>query len=132
MRKSFLIVFLVLTCLWVSAQTSPTVDVYYFHITKRCNTCLTIEDLVNKTIQGNHAEALKNGSLKLHVLNCELPENKAISEKYLAYGSTLAITRTIGGKESSEDITGWAFQKAGAPEIFMSELSTKITEALKP
>jgi len=126
----FLLIGLFLT-VSVFAQNNVQVDVYYFHITHRCNTCISIEAQVKKTLDTHFAAQLQDGSVKLHVINCELPENKVISEKYLAYGSTLAITRTVQGKEIVEDITGWAFQKVHTPEVFISELKAKIDEAIK-
>lgn len=114
------------------SQSNVKIDVYYFHITNRCNTCTSIEAQVKKTINTHFTAQVQSGNLVLHILNCELPENKAIAEKYLAYGSTLAITRTFNGKEATEDITGWAFQKVHTPEVFVSELKSKIDLAFKP
>lgn len=113
------------------AQNTGKVDIYYFHITHRCNTCTSIEAQVRKTLDTHFATQQQDGTITLHVLNCELPENKAISDKYLAYGSTLALTSWPGGKESIEDITGWAFQKINNPELFISELKAKIEETMK-
>jgi hypothetical protein len=116
------------------AQDNPKgglhVDVYYFHVTNRCHTCLSIEEYVRATLDTYFKSQMEDDKLSLHVLNCELPENKTIAEKYLAYGSTLAITRVQNGKESTEDITGWAFQKAGNKELFISELKAKIEWSL--
>lgn len=113
------------------AQDNAAVDVYYFHITQRCNTCISIEAQVKKTLDTHFAVQQQEGLVKLHIINCELPGNKVISEKYLAYGSTLAITCYPGGKESIEDITGWAFQKVHTPDVFVTELKARIETALK-
>ena len=105
--------------------------VLYFHITNRCNTCTTIETLVRKTIFENFKTEVDSGIINLSIINCELPENKVISEKYDAYGATLAITFIDGAKEKSEDLSNWAFQKVNKEDIFISELKNKITELLK-
>lgn len=105
--------------------------VLYFHITNRCNTCRGIEAAVRKTVKENFQTELDSGIIDLYILNCELPENKVISEKYDAYGATLAVTRIENGKESTEDITNFAFAKIHDETIFITELKTKIQELIK-
>ena len=107
------------------------VKVLYFHITNRCNTCRSIEAAVKKTINENFKTELDSGIVDLYILNCELPENKTISEKYDAYGATLAVTKIDGDKEKTEDLTSFAFAKIHDETIFISELKTKIQELLK-
>ena len=107
------------------------VKVLYFHITNRCHTCFSIEAAVRKTITDNFKSKLDSGIIDLYIMNCELPENKAISEKYDAYGATLALTKVNGSKEETEDITNFAFAKIHDEAIFISELKTKIETFLK-
>jgi len=106
--------------------------VMYFHITNRCHTCRSIEKLVRETIDSTFTEQLKNGVIDLYILNCELPENTALAQKYDAYGATFAITAYNLGKEGKiEDLSNWAFQKVYSPEIFKRELIEKINEKIK-
>jgi hypothetical protein len=105
--------------------------ILYFHITNRCNTCRSIEAAVRKTISANFKTELDSGIIDLYVVNCELPENKIISEKYDAYGATLAVTQMIGGKEATQDLTTFAFAKIHDEAIFISEFKAKIEELIK-
>ena len=107
------------------------VKVLYFHITNRCHTCFSIEAAVRKMINENFKNELNNGTIDLYILNCELPENKTISEKYEAYGATLAVTKMDGGKEKTEDLTNFAFAKIHDENVLISELKSKISELLK-
>jgi len=107
------------------------VKVLYFHITNRCHTCFSIEAAVRKTINENFKNELNNGTIDLYILNCELAENKIISEKYEAYGATLAITKMDEGKEKTEDLTNFAFAKIHEESVFISELKSKISELIK-
>jgi hypothetical protein len=108
------------------------VKVLYFHITNRCNTCMSIEINVRKTIFENFKTQLDNGEVDLYIVNCELPANKVLSEKYNAYGATFAITTYKDGIElTTEDLSNWAFKKAAKQEVFVSELKDKINELLK-
>jgi len=107
------------------------VKLLYFHITNRCNTCYSIEEAVRKTVFENFKTELDSGIVDLYILNCELPENKIISEKYQAYGATMAVTKIDGDKEKTEDLTSFAFSKIHDQDIFVSELKSKIQELLK-
>jgi hypothetical protein len=107
------------------------VKVLYFHITNRCNTCRSIEAAVRKTISLNFKTELDSGIVDLYIVNCELPENKTISEKYQAYGATLALTKVNGVKEKTDDLTNFAFSKIHDEAVFIEELKQKIQELLK-
>lgn len=108
------------------------VKVLYFHITNRCNTCMSIEMNVRKTVFENFQTQLDNGVIDLYIVNCELPANKVLAEKYNAYGATFAMTTYKDGKElESEDLSNWAFKKAAKQDVFVSELKDKINELLK-
>lgn len=106
--------------------------VYYFHITDRCSTCHSIELNFKKVLFDNFQKEIKEGIIDFYVLNCELPENKVLVDKFYAYGSTLVYTVFENGKEkSSEDISSWAFQKVHKPDIFAQELIEKINSVIR-
>ena len=108
------------------------VQVLYFHITDRCNTCRSIEANVRKTIDAYFQKELKSGELDLYILNCELQKNDSLVKIYDAYGATLAITPCVKGKAGKiEDITTWAFQKVHNSDVFLSELKEKIEKYIK-
>ncbi len=112
--------------------TNLKLKVLYFHITNRCMTCRGIEANVRKTLDEQFRNEVETGVIDLYIMNCELPENKDLVEKYEAYGATLAITSFQNGKEQkTEDLTNWAFQKAHDPELFVSELKSKINEYIQ-
>ena len=142
MKKiSLLIIAITFAVQGFSQQTGDTVisnnpqnlklKVFYFHITHRCNTCYSIETNIRKTLTDYFANKVGTGIIDLYVLNCELPENKKLVEKYDAYGATLALTTCRDGKDqSTEDLTGWAFKTINKPELFISELKSKIEELI--
>jgi hypothetical protein len=143
MKKIILIIIaIILTFPAFSQQNGDTIissnpanlklKVFYFHITNRCHTCTSIEANVRKTINENFLNQLETGTIDLYIMNCELPENQFLVKKYDAYGATLALTSYTNGKEQkTEDLTNWAFQKIHSPEVFISELKSKIEEYLK-
>lgn len=106
------------------------VDVYYFHATNRCPTCEAIERETKKTIQGSFAEQYENGTVKLHILNLDDKDNKALVNKYGIYGSSLILVPANGGEVVN--LTNKAFLYALDHSFaFRKELRTKLNEILK-
>jgi len=115
---------------FLMAQT-PTqkLDVIYFHATRRCPTCMAIEENTRKTLDTYFSNQLKNGTIKLTVINVDEDKNKAIAEKYEVTGSALFLTKTSNGKQSKKDMTDFAFSYArNNPDKFISDLKDKINE----
>lgn len=139
MKKSAILLFIVALVGLnpnVSAQaksaTKPVLEVYYFHATNRCPTCISIEANTKKTLETSFANELKEGKIKFTILNSDEDKNKALCEKYEAYGATLILVKYLNGKETSENMTNFAFSysrnQAGK---FMDGLKVKIEEMIK-
>ncbi len=120
-------------CSMLMAQNPvQKLDVLYFHATRRCPTCMAIEENTKKTLDTYFSAQLKNGSVKFTIINVDDSKNKAIAEKYEATGSALFLTKTMGGKESKDDLTEFAFANArNNPDKFISGLKDKINLLLK-
>jgi len=138
MKKLFLLATVLVFSLNIYGQDikKPTAKtkllVYYFHVTHRCNTCQSIEATTKKVLDTYYADELKNGTIIFQSFNCEEPENKALVDKYQAYGATLALTPIVKGKEASiDDLTSFAFSKIHNEEVFTKELQEKINSYLR-
>ena len=108
------------------------VEVYYFHATRRCPTCMAIEENTKKTLDNYFAKELKDGSVSFNVVNIDEPNNKKLAEKYEASGSALFLSQIGSGKENKTDLTDFAFSYGrNNPEKFMTGLKDKIIELLK-
>jgi len=106
--------------------------IYNFHVTNRCASCVAIEKATQKTLDSYFANELKNGRIKLSILNVDDEANKKISEKYQAFGSSLFVTRVFKTQETTTDLTGEGFKFArNKEEKFIEILKNKITEYLK-
>lgn len=105
----------------------PKVEVYYFHATMRCPTCLAIEEQTRKTLDENFGEDMKAGTVKLTVLNLEEKENEALTKKFEIGWSSLILYVPESGK--SVNLTEDAFAKARSnPDEFRGELEKAIKE----
>jgi len=113
---------------------NPTkkLEVIYFHATRRCPTCMAIEENTKKTLDTYFSNRLKSGTIKMTVINVDEDKNKSIAEKYEATGSALFLTIRNTGKEAKTDMTDYAFSYArNNPDKFMTGLKDKINELLK-
>lgn len=84
-------------------------QVYYFHSTIRCQTCNAIEATVKKTIDTFYENELTNGVISFTSVNVDEEANKALAEKYLAYGSALHLVAIENGEEKDNNLTEFAF-----------------------
>jgi hypothetical protein len=112
----------------VQAQQTK-VDVYYFHGTKRCETCEAIEKETIKTLNGSFAEQMESGIIKFHILNRDEKANRALVEKYEIGGSSLILVPASGG--DVVDLTNKAFMYAKDQAFaFRKELKEQLNKLL--
>jgi len=104
------------------------IEIYHFHATSQCVTCKTVGANAEATVNTYFANELKSGKLVFAHINIDLPENKAIAEKYGVSGSSLMIG--IYGKDGSftkqEDTNVW--YKIGDKTDFMNYLKGVIEQ----
>lgn len=116
-------------------NSNPTgatkVQVFLFHATQRCPTCIRIGKLAEATVNERFAEQLKSGKIEFREINIDLPENKELADKFLARGSALYINTISNGQDHiEEDAMVW--QLASGYEIkFKDYLSNKLNTILE-
>jgi hypothetical protein len=104
----------------VSTTSGNDVEVYYFHYTGRCVTCLAIESETKKDIEMLYNDQFKSGKISFTALNLEEPIGKSIGDKLGVYGQTLLIVKG----EQKIDITLMGF-------LYAVEKQNKFQEVLK-
>ena len=113
-------------------NTKDRIEVLYFHGKQRCATCMAIEQRAKETLEEQFADELKNGTIVFRVIDISQPENEALADKYQVTWSSLFVSRWKEGKETSENLTEFAFGNARtAPEAFKNGLATRIRELQK-
>jgi len=84
---------------------TPSVQVYYFHLTRRCATCLAVESVTEAAIKENFADAMAKGSITFQSVNLEEKANKSLVKKMKVSGQALLV---VSGDERI-DITDKGF-----------------------
>ena len=110
-------------------QKADKVEVFLFHATKRCITCITIGKLAGETVNEYFQPELRNGQIKFREINTDLSENKDLARKFQASGSSLFINAIINGKDNiTEDTKVWRLVSDKAQ--FKNYLKDKIDNLL--
>lgn len=115
-----------------SAETAfnkgDKVEVFYFHLTRRCVTCQAVENVSRDAVEELYAEEIKNGKVVFRTLNIEDKSAKPEAERAKATGQCLLI---ISG-ETRIDLTSEGFMYARTnPEKLREELKKAIDPLLK-
>ena len=110
-------------------KPADRIQVFLFHATHRCSSCITVGKLAQKTIEQKFPEELKSEKIEFREINIDLPENRELATKFKAIGSSLFLNKIIEGKDNiEEDAQVWRlfFDE----QNFISYLSDKIKTQL--
>lgn len=100
------------------------IEVYYFHGTRRCVTCIAVGEVSSELVKSNYED---NENVKFIEINIDEPGNEELVEKFQVSGSGLYV---FNGKDI-ENITAFAFQYARAnPEKLKDKLIELINKNL--
>jgi hypothetical protein len=105
---------------------STNVNVYYFHFTRRCATCLAVEENARKAVETLYANELKTGEYAFTALNLDEANNKEIAKSLGVGGQTLLVVR--GDKKI--DITSAGFLNAHEPAKMKEEIKSAVDKVL--
>ena len=101
-------------------------SVYYFHATRRCQTCNKIEALAREAVETTYADEIAGGRLVFKSLNMEEPENQRFIEDFALVSNTVVMQQ------------GDAFEKfdavwdhVGDPAAFHAYIQAGVAKFLK-
>ena len=84
------------------------IEVYHFHGNSQCVSCRTVGAFAEQTVNRYYILEVASGKMVFAHINFDLPENKALAEKYAVTGSSLWIGTYVDGKFSKEeDLKVW-------------------------
>jgi thioredoxin-related protein len=105
------------------------VQVFTFHATQRCATCIAIGKLSGEVVEEYYQPELRDGKIEVKEINIDLPENKELATKFQASGSALKINAIYDGQDHiSEDTAVWRL--TSNPTQYKSYLKNKIDTLL--
>ncbi len=132
MKKILFIATLLMMASITFGQKATKLQIVYFHAKNRCPTCISIEDNTRKTLSTYFATQLKDGTIKLQVLDVSEDKNEKMVVKYQAEGSGLFLTQMDSKKETTTDFTNFAFSYSrNQADKFIAGLKAEIEKNLK-
>jgi hypothetical protein len=110
------------------AQTvhSAKVSVYYFHFTRRCATCMAVEENARKAVENLYPNEVKSGEYSFTSLNLDEANTKEIADKLGVGGQTLLVVRG----DRKIDITSSAWLAAHNLDKMKVEIKSGIDKVL--
>lgn len=105
------------------------IEVYHFHGASQCFSCRTIKEFAEKTVNTYYSDLVESGKMEFKSINVELPENREVSMKYGATGSSLWIGTYIDGKFHGEQNTN-VWYKVRDEKAFLSYLKEFLDKRL--
>ncbi len=105
------------------------VEVYHFHRTQQCYSCVTLGAYAEETVKTYFAPEVAAGKVVFAHVNVDLPENKALVEHYGPTGSSLWIgVYNKTGFYKEENVNVW--YKIGNKDDYMTYLKGVIEKRL--
>jgi len=87
---------------------SEKIEVFVFHTTKRCISCINIGKYTKTVIEEKFQEEFKSEKITFREVNIDLPENFKMAQEYKVSGSAFFInTIKDGQNKHEEDATVW-------------------------
>lgn len=127
LSMAFVLTFSTLSCLAqeskkIDNQTTAKVEVYYFHFTRRCSTCMSVEENAKQALALLYADKVKAGEYSFTGLNLDDASSKQIAERFDIGGQTLLVVK--GDKKV--DITAMGFMNAHDVDKMKAEIKKAI------
>lgn len=92
----------------VNKQMADKIEVFMFHTTQRCASCVNIGRYTKNTLEKYFKKELDSGKIIFREINIDLSENKEISRKFKAVGSSLFINTIYDEQDHiGEDTNVW-------------------------
>lgn len=84
------------------------VEVYHFHATRQCWSCIRLGELAEKTVESRFANEVEGGVLSFAHIDAQKSENREVVKRYGVRGSSLFIGTYIGDEfHKEENIQLW-------------------------
>ncbi len=82
-----------------AGTSPPKMIVYYFHATRRCATCMAIENLSKEVLETRYGAQLKAGVIEWQSVDVQQPKNRFYIQRYQLVSSSLVVVRLKDGKQ---------------------------------
>jgi len=110
-------------------EPAEKIQLYLFHSTNRCYSCITAGEYTKKMLEQNFSSELKSGKIEFREINVDLPENKEVANKFKASGTSLFTNSIIDNKDNIEEDTQ-VWRLVSNEQAFSKYLSEKLKKLI--
>ena len=125
---SLIVVLMAIGALAIAPLSSEQVDVYYFHFTRRCQTCLNVEKVAKESVETLYPDQVKKGTITFQSINLDEKDGADLGKKCKVEGQTLIVI--CGDKRVYLTDKGFLYAN-GNPEKLKEEIKKAIEEVQK-
>ena len=111
----------------VQTAAAEKIEVYYFHFTRRCHTCESVEKNAKLALEALYADKVKSGAYTFTAINLDDESSKPLAKKLEVGGQTLLV---VNGK-SKADITSEGFMCATNLDKMKAEVQKAVVKVSK-
>ncbi len=143
--KKITTLFFIATLLLVSCNSNKTkntdknltdlgkdrIEILDFYGKHRCTSCVNIENHTKKVLDNYYKKEQESKQVVFKLIQWDIPENEAITDKFMAAGTSLFIYRIKDGKEYVSDISDFAFKKSADAVAFEKGFRERLDAELK-
>ncbi len=104
-------------------------EIYHFHTTNQCYSCVTIGDYAEETVNTYFKDELSTGVIVFDHIDIDKFENHALTTKYGVTGSSLWLGTYVGNKFTAEENTN-VWYKINDKDDYMIYLKNVIEQKL--
>ena len=108
----------------VNPESADIVEVYYFHFTRRCVTCVNVQKATEKVLKDHYKAELESGTIVYHEINLSDPESREIAQR-LGVGRQSLL---VASGDRKYDLTMQGFMLASRD---YDQFKTTLEEAIK-
>ena len=109
--------------------TIDKLEIYHFHGTHQCYSCVTVGDYAEETVKTYFADELEKGIIVFDHINGELPKNRDLVQKYGVTGSSLWLG-TYDGDDFTAEQNVQVWYKIRDKQDYMTYLKGVIEQKL--
>lgn len=114
-----------------AAAPSHQVIACYFHRTVRCPTCMKISDYIEESVNTGFASQLKDGSVKMIMIDFQDPRNGQYTQAYGITGPTLVLLDVQDGKVKFWKPAPRVWSLVGQKDAFLQYVQGEIQSYLQ-
>lgn len=107
------------------------IEILDFYGKHRCTSCVNIENHTKKVLDSYYKKEQDSKQVIFKLIQWDIPENEAITDKFMAAGTSLFIYRIKDGKEYISDISDFALKKSDDAVAFEKGFRERLDAELK-